>query len=46
MPVERDLLLQPSDRELARIKSRRLPDAALASLLGDTARAFYRLPER
>jgi predicted TIM-barrel fold metal-dependent hydrolase len=34
------------DRELVRIKARRLPDAALASVLGDTARAFYRLPVR
>lgn len=32
------------DRELVRIKARHLPDAALAGLLGDTARAFYRLP--
>lgn len=32
------------DRELRRLGARRLPDAALASILGDTARAFYRLP--
>lgn len=32
------------DRELRRLGARRLPDAALASVVGETARAFYRLP--
>lgn len=32
------------DRELVRIGARRLSDASLASVLGDTARGFYRLP--
>jgi predicted TIM-barrel fold metal-dependent hydrolase len=31
------------DRELKRIGARRLPDSSLASILGDTARAFYRI---
>lgn len=31
------------DRELRRIGARRLPDASLASILGDTARGFYRI---
>jgi predicted TIM-barrel fold metal-dependent hydrolase len=31
------------DRELRRIGARRLNDAALANVLGDTARSFYRL---
>jgi predicted TIM-barrel fold metal-dependent hydrolase len=32
------------DRELRRLGARRLPEATLASILGETARAFYRLP--
>jgi predicted TIM-barrel fold metal-dependent hydrolase len=32
------------DRELERLRARQLPDATLASILGDTARSFYRLP--
>ncbi len=31
------------DRELRRLGARRLPESALASVLGDTARAFYRI---
>ena len=31
------------DRELVRLAGRRLPDAALAHVLGDTARGFYRI---
>jgi predicted TIM-barrel fold metal-dependent hydrolase len=31
------------DRELVRLAARRLPDAALAQVLGDTARGFYRI---
>ncbi len=31
------------DRELKRIAARRLPEAALASVLGETARSFYKI---
>ena len=32
------------DRGIERLRAHRLPDATLASVLGDTARTFYRLP--